>query len=378
MIRYVATIALAATPLLAQDAARFSDPVWVKAGDSTRIETVGGREAVSLYTGSVTRRDLRLQDGTIDVDVMMTRRRSFIYVNFRSEDDENREEFYIRAHKSDAPDAIQYAPVYRGSSAWQLYHGPLGSAPVHFEPGVWTRVRIVTQGQRAAFFVGDTVKPVLVARLAREPRAGYVSLSAFVPAGTPGTGAVARFSNFRARPGVIAYRFADSDGLASPNPAGVITRWSVGPSFLPKTLEPTTLDAVWTRTMRTVAIEPNGMVELNRWVENPAGLDTSRTGDAGVVARVRITAEQAGVRALQLGFSDAATVFLNGQPLFRGDQSYLYAQRRDGLIGFDQATIYLPLRAGANDLAIVVTDHFGGWGIMGRLPDQRGLKVEPW
>ena len=119
------------------------------------------------------------------------------------------------------------------------------------------------------------------------------------------------------------------------------------------------------------------MVELNRWLPMPKDLPAVNR-DVGVVARLRITAERVMRVPLQLGFSDAATVFLNGKPLFHGDDSYLFAQRRDGLIGFDQATIYLPLETGVNDLSVVVTDHFGGWGLMARFPDMTGLTIEPW
>jgi hypothetical protein len=94
------------------------------------------------------------------------------------------------------------------------------------------------------------------------------------------------------------------------------------------------------------------------------------------VARVRVVAERAGVRRLDLGFSDEATVFLNGVPLAHRDDSYDFQRRRDGLIMLGQAVVYLPLRAGANDLAVLVADRFGGWGLMGRLPDARGLRVE--
>jgi hypothetical protein len=83
------------------------------------------------------------------------------------------------------------------------------------------------------------------------------------------------------------------------------------------------------------------------------------------------------VRTLDLGFSDIATVFLNGRPITRLDASYSYdTPRREGLIGFDQATVYLPLAAGDNELSIVVSDSFGGWGVMGRFPDRDGLKIE--
>ena len=49
---------------------------------------------------------------------------------------------------------------------------------------------------------------------------------------------------------------------------------------------------------------------------------------------------------------------------------------RDGVISFEQATVYLPLRAGRNIITVVVTDHFGGWGLMGRFPDMRGLTID--
>jgi hypothetical protein len=366
---------LSAVPLQAQQPLSLSDSTTILTGDSTRIEAVDAREAVRMYTGSATRRDVRLLDGTIDVDVMTTRRRSFVYVRFRMEDEENHEEVYLRPHKSAMPDAMQYAPVFRGQSAWQLYHGERGTAAPAIEPGVWTRLRIVLAGRRAAFFLGDTVTPALVVRLAREPQPGYLSLAAFVQAGTPGSGPIAWFSNLQVRTGEPPFRFpVDSE---PPLPSGVVRHWSVGQAFLPSVLEPASLDPAWTTRMQRVSIEPNGMVALNRWIAMPAGLDSSRTGDVAVMARLRVSAVRAGIVPLQLGFSDAATVFLNDQPLFHGDDSYTFVRRRDGLIGLDQATVYLPMRAGLNDLSIVVRDRFGGWGLMGRFPDATGLTISP-
>jgi hypothetical protein len=101
------------------------------------------------------------------------------------------------------------------------------------------------------------------------------------------------------------------------------------------------------------------------------------TNFVGVVARVRVNADRAVTKRLDLGFSDRATVFLNGSPIFFRDDSYDFAARRDGLISLNQARVFLPLRAGTNDISIVVADRFGGWGIMGRFPDTNGLRVEP-
>lgn len=44
-------------------------------------------------------------------------------------------------------------------------------------------------------------------------------------------------------------------------------------------------------------------------------------------------------------------------------------------MGFDQARVYLPLRAGDNTLAVVVADSFGGWALMGRIQDAPGMTI---
>lgn len=84
---------------------------------------------------------------------------------------------------------MQYAPVYQGASAWQLYHGPGGTAAVELEAGKWIHLRLVLQGSKAAVFVGDMEKPALVIpELGRTPQAGYIALRGFLPAGVPRDG----------------------------------------------------------------------------------------------------------------------------------------------------------------------------------------------
>ena len=69
---------------------------------------------------------------------------------------------------------------------------------------------------------------------------------------------------------------------------------------------------------------------------------------------------------LTIGFSDRAVVFLNGQALFRGNDSYRTRDYRFlGSIGFWD-TVYLPLNEGANDLVIAVSETLGGWGVQAR------------
>ena len=75
------------------------------------------------------------------------------------------------------------------------------------------------------------------------------------------------------------------------------------------------------------------------------------------------------MRALELGFSDRALVYLGGRALFRGDDAYRSRDYRFlGSIGWYD-TLFLPLVAGPNDLVIAVSEDFGGWGVQARLTD---------
>jgi hypothetical protein len=162
-----------ATEARAQVARRVPlDSQWELAGEGTRIERYKGAPAIRMRTGRAIRRDVSLEDGTIEFDMEVTPRRSFVYIQFRMVGDDEHEEIYFRPHKSQLPDAIQYTPVWRGDSNWQLYHGPGATAPYTFAHREWIHVRLVLSGRRAALFLGGDDKPHLVMALGREPAAG--------------------------------------------------------------------------------------------------------------------------------------------------------------------------------------------------------------
>jgi hypothetical protein len=356
----------------------FSDERWELRGDRTAIVRGDGREVLQVETGFGHRRDVQLENGTIDFEIQVTRRRSFVYLHFRAAADGEREEIYLRPHKSALPDAVQYAPVWQNSSAWQLHHGQGATAAVSFEPGVWMPVRLVLQGRHAALFISDMTTPaLLVPRMSRDPRPGYIALGAFLPAGVPGEGPVARFANVTVRPHHVPFDFTSAlakaapPGEASATEQGIIRAWSVSRSFAPNDeAMPALPPPERLREMQRLETEPGGLLQLHRHVRMPAeGKGTA------ALARVRVRADKPGAYAFDLGFSDVAIVFVNGQPIFRGDASYSFDRpRREGLIGFEQARLYLPLVAGENDVAVLVSDTFGGWGLMGRFVNISGLK----
>jgi hypothetical protein len=86
-MRFVLATLLIAVSLtartLAQQELPLSDGKWVFAGERTAVVKDSGRDVLQIETGRAERRDVRFENGTIEFDVQVTRRRSFVYVYFR-------------------------------------------------------------------------------------------------------------------------------------------------------------------------------------------------------------------------------------------------------------------------------------------------------
>lgn len=351
----------------------FSAPGWELAGDHTAIDTVDGRPVLHVRTGTARYRPASLGDGTIEFDMEVTPYRTFVYITFRMQSDREYEELYFRPHKSGLPDAIQYSPVY-GVSNWQLYHGAGYTAAARLPPGEWIHVRVVLSGARAAVFVGEGSEPKLVIReLAREPAAGYISLrSFFVDPEAPEDHPGARFRNLVLRPGHVPFDFA----RVEPPPeaaAGTVTEWQVSQTFAPDSgvIAALPIDLLRSGGWRTVPSDRRGVVVFGRHFPRPRGV-----ARPAVLTRLSLASEQVRTVRFNFGYSDEVSVFLNGQLLFAADDRYSFDEpRREGLIGLDQATLFLPLRRGENELILAISDVFGGWGVTGQFPDREGLTV---
>ncbi len=356
-----------AGPLAAQVRQLSFDSGWDYSAAETRaVGPFLGREALRLRNGVAVRRDLSFQDGTIDFDMAVTGHRSFVYIQFRQVAEGENEEIYFRPHKTNLSDAIQYAPVFRGQSAWQLYHGPGNTARVPLPRNEWIHVRVVMQGQRAALYVGDTTRPAMVVpRLARDAAAGAIAFRAFTPAGGAPEGVfVGAFSNVVVRPGVVPAGFPAAP--ERPRPAGVVASWQLSPAFVPVEGRPVAPSdsllagrASW--PMRPV--DEEGRLVLDRYLGRP-GQDAR----AAAVLRLVVSAERDTVRRLDLGFSDEYLLLVNGRPVAGGNAAYSFDNpRQDGVLTPRQASVYLPLQRGENEVLIVLHDVFGGWGLIGIL-----------
>jgi hypothetical protein len=81
---------------------------------------------------------------------------------------------------------------------------------------------------------------------------------------------------------------------------------------------------------------------------------------------------------LSLGFTNEVWVFLNGQYLYIDKNFYDEPSMKlpRARVSIENCSFNLPLKAGANELLIGVGNDFFGWGIVARLDETTGVKIE--
>jgi hypothetical protein len=338
----------------------FDAGTWKLSGDAV-IEPYLGRTAFRARNGGAVAENVTFRDGTIDLDMAVGTHRNFSMVYLRRQGDGEYEEFYVRTHHSELPDAVQYTPAWQGVGGWQLFHGPGFTARATFPRDQWIPLRIVLSGDRAAFFVGGAEQPQLVSRLRREPKAGNVGLYALLLEDGD-RDAKTSFSNVVVRPDFVPFDFSKVTVAEATPPANVVKAWDESEPFTPQEGPIRTLPVV--KSWQTVSAEPSGLVVGERALKRPANEKR-----VAALARIVIDSEKDATKEFRFGYSDEVTVFLNGRPLYSGDSSYSTDKpRREGLVSLSQGLLYLPLKKGRNELVLAVSDEFGGWGWMGQLP----------
>jgi hypothetical protein len=294
--------------------------------------------------------DVKLRDGTIQVDLALSGERAFPGLAWRTNGD-TYESFFVRPHQSGNPDSVQYTPVFNDVSAWQLYTGSGFWAPIELPLERWFSLRVSFAGNRGEAYIDDMESPALVfGRLRLPVAAGGIGLLAS-PAGVT-------YSNFGYDPAVPVLRGA-------PPPVEELQPGTV-PGWWISNLVVEGIAPAAARTWTYLEAEPSGLANLAR--VHPLGVTLNT-----VFARTTIRTQSAGLRAMDLGFSDRAVVYLNGQPLFAGRDDYRSRDYRFlGSIGYWD-TVFLPLVQGDNELIVAVSESFGGWGVQARFKDPAGI-----
>ncbi|HKE60193.1 MAG TPA: hypothetical protein VKB46_25955 [Pyrinomonadaceae bacterium] len=362
---------------LVQNAATvdFASDRWVIEDKTAKQEEFLGRQSLFLSNGVAHLKDVDFEDGTIEVDIAAMPV-SFPGITFRWASTDAHELVYLRPHHSLHDDATQYVPAFQGSHPWQIYSGPGYTAAAEVPTFHWFHMRIEISGLVAKVFVNAATKPTLVIT---DLKRGYTHGSIGVSAGAQG----AHFANF-------SYTTAAATAhtpVPYPEPAaGTLTKWELSEAFATDKMNPETLPEVTALKWESVQSEYPGMVVIDRYrrspnVVSPFAFDRSlrlqpAKGTMVVFARTTIDADSARIVKMKLGYSDEATVFLNGQPLFTGKSAWSFRDPDfNGVLDVENDAVYLPLKQGRNDLMLAVKEYFGGWGFMCRLETTAGLQI---
>lgn len=342
---------------------------WNVRGEGVEKFGIGDATSYRFTRGFLDGSGTSFKNGIIEFELKPNQERAFFYIYFRKQSETESEVVYIRTHKSNAPDTVQYSPVYQGKSAWQLYYANRGTASATLPADAWTKIRMQVVGKRLSMWVGENPEPVIKEMaLNGIDKAGGISFRGNIPRGSAAKH-TAMLRNIR-----IEHLGADDfqSDLAVPTNPGAILTYKVSPAFavasktsvqIPKDI----LNQEWS----AVSTNAYGVLELLRHRIIPKG-----TRAWAVVADARIVAERATQCQVDLGFSDTITLSLNGKKALFVDASYRYREnRQEGLMHSKQVSVFLNLKAGSNHIRAVVADSFGGWGLQTQLIDCSGVNV---
>jgi hypothetical protein len=341
--------------------AAWPDGNWKIDAEESKRERYLGRDSLLLKNGEVWLDDAGFQDGVIEFDLAAPPTQGFHGLAFRARDRENYEHLYVRPHQSSNPDATQYTPVFNNVSGWQIYTGPRYSLPLSVPSERWVHVRVVVRGRRLELSVdGETV---VFPETINAPIAGGVAITS---GNSP-----AHFANVVIHKGELPPAEGGAGAELPPLPAGIVRNWRVSTPFAESRVSSVaSLNQQEWRSLQWTALATgaNGIANL--------GMAAKRTAETNTVfAAVTLRARDARTIRAKFGFSDRVVAYLNGRPLFRGDDKYRSRDYRFlGSIGlFDE--LILPLNRGENQLWLAVSEDFGGWGAMMQLLDAEGVEV---
>jgi hypothetical protein len=339
------------TGLMAQEnIIPFDTANWVFL-DGSPVEFMG-RPALK---GSAILKNRTITDGVVEFDMAVTGQRSYPGVLFRITTDDNYERIYIRPHLPVTfQNVIQYVSTFNDIDSWQLYNGPGYTASAAIPKNEWFHVKLEFSGGQAQMFLKDEARPALeVPHLGHGAGSGRVGLSG--PA--DGSAYFSRFSCHENKSLVFQPQ------VAQEIPFGIITNWEISQVFkaalINNEVHPDKQgleDVQWKAT----SCRPDGIVDISRY--HP------RSGNSPdlILARATVVSEKDEHRLFTFGYSDLISVFLNGELVFIGNSSYMSRDPSfQGIIGMNDY-VNLPLKKGKNELMLMVTESFGGWGFIFR------------
>ena len=305
-----------------------------------------------LLNGKAIIKNHQFSNGTIEVDVYANTARSFAGIVFRKQAN-TMEEVYMRLHKTNQPDAIQYAPTYNDELTWQLYKEY--QAEVSFKNEGWNTLRIEVNTNRADVFVNDE-KVLTIDKLRSGQQVGDIGLFSLFNN---------RFSNFR-------YTHKDVPTELHSNkkelvPSTIISKWEITEAF-PFVEEELNFKEFSKEKYVLVTTEQSGLLPISKYIEKPSSGNFENNEEAYIIALSTIETEKNQWKQFSFDYSDKIIVYLNGQAIFKGNNAFRSKGiQYSGHMDINSNTLMLPLIKGKNTLHCVVIEKANGWGLIGKL-----------
>jgi hypothetical protein len=350
------------TPLHSQTKVDFDSLNWFLDNNATLTEYAGRK---TLSGGSAYMKNIELLNGTIEVDFMTTGERNFGGIMFRVQSFEEYEWCWLRMHKTNGyiEDGIQYAPVFNGSACWQLNGGKGGIGKVYVPKNEWVHMKVEILNDTAKLYVKNMTTPALVMdNLQLGLKKGSIGLSSNFK------GSV-YFSDFKYKIDNSAPIFTKTQSVL-PN---IISKWQLSSQYKIKdfseigTYPENKLTEIGRWLMPDVEI--SGLINISKYLVRKEG-----NPDCAILKTYLVSDTDKIVR-MNFGYSDAAAIFLNRQPIFLGNSAYRSRNEAyGGWISYNDA-IYLNLNKGRNEVLVVVAEVFGGWGFQAKLEDIQSISM---
>jgi hypothetical protein len=326
-----------------------------------------GRQSFHLARGLTYTHEVEFKNGTINIDIAADEKSRFFGIAFHVQSDDDYEVIFFRPRSSGTDQAIQYTPGLRGANVWQLYTGLGYTATADIPRNQWIHVRIVVAGLIAQLFLNNATQPSLVIPdLKLGQVAGGLGFWGHLGGGY--------FSNLSITTDNTMY----NSTIKRHFEPGSLTDWELSDIFDGDKTDPAVYPDVGRMKWEKVDAETPGMVVINRYrrspnIDVPGREDRIRRvvpGAQVVFARTAIHSERDQIRRMNLGYSDDVVAFLNGKPIYAGNNELGSRQANFlGLLDTYSEAIYLPLTKGDNELLLAVSEFFGGWGFLCKLAE---------
>jgi len=329
-------------------------------GDTPSIELLRDQPPVVL-------KDVVFQDGTIEFDVELTRGR-FVGVQFRRESPEEYEWFYLRtsaAGDSTDKSAIQYAPIIKGITLWDMLDHYQG--PAQFTDKGWNHVKLVISGRQMRVYINDVQKPtMIIPELMGNTARGRIAFD--------GT---ARFANVMVQHDKVEGLNKEAGIDPSFSDPHYLRKWLISPAVafpLGKDIEEMNIPTD-TTDWSEIQAERLGLINITRLYGGDK--NNNRNNRRFVWLKATIISKKAQTVAMDLGFSDEAGIVLNDQLIYKMKNYYNESSMKEpsGRCSLGNSSVDLELQQGKNELLLGVGNFFFGWGIVARLKSMEGINI---